>query len=281
MKRFIYTAGFAVLKAVYSMLPLSVATEGYDRLKPVKKVTISDPESDEAEIVAKFVCPNRLSAWRAETLFTKEPETIRWLRSMPAGSHLLDIGANIGMYSIFAGLRGVRVTAIEPEALNFGALCQNVVANSLGEFIYPIPIGVGSATELSRLNLPTVKLGSAMNSLGEPLDFEHKPFKPELTHGVMCYRIDDLVSDPQIGIPSHIKIDVDGLEAEVVKGAMETLKSDSVVSILIELNEGLEVDRELITIIEGLGYTQKEKSRSEVVDNDTFSNVFNFVFERK
>ena len=280
MKRFIYTAGFAVLKAMYSMLPLAVATEGYDRLKPVKKVNISDPDTDEPELIAKFVCPNRLSAWRAETLFTKEPETIRWLRRMPAGSHMLDIGANIGMYSIFAGMRGVRVTAVEPEALNFGALCQNVAANDLGDLIYPIPIGVGETTELSRLNLATVNLGGAMHSLGEPIDFEHNTFKPALTHGVMCYRIDDLVKDPQIGVPSHIKIDVDGLEAEVVKGAVETLKSESVVSILIELNEGLEVDRELITTIEGLGYTQKEKSRSEIVDKDTYSNVFNFVFER-
>ena len=43
---------------------------------------------------------------RAETLFTKEPDMIDWIDSFPEDFVLWDIGANVGIYSIYAGLKG-------------------------------------------------------------------------------------------------------------------------------------------------------------------------------
>ena len=51
-----------------------------------------------------FFCPNELSKWRVETLYTKEPETLEWIDEFEQNKEIIfwDIGANIGLYSIYA-----------------------------------------------------------------------------------------------------------------------------------------------------------------------------------
>ena len=45
----------------------------------------------------RFLCPGWLSILRAETLLTKEPETIEWIDSFARSETLWDIGANVGV----------------------------------------------------------------------------------------------------------------------------------------------------------------------------------------
>ena len=54
-----------------------------------------------------FFTPNDLCEMRVETLFTKEPETIKWIDnfSVKSNSIFWDIGANIGLYSIYAAAK--------------------------------------------------------------------------------------------------------------------------------------------------------------------------------
>ncbi len=54
-----------------------------------------------------YTAANPILFWRAKTLLTKEPETIAWLDRMVANDVFFDIGANIGMYSIYAGKKKV------------------------------------------------------------------------------------------------------------------------------------------------------------------------------
>ena len=66
------------------------------------------------------------------TIFSKEPTTIPWLEAIRADETLVDIGANIGLYSIYAAAyTGCRVYAFEPEALNYAELNKNVFVNDL------------------------------------------------------------------------------------------------------------------------------------------------------
>src|SRR5437879_5933266 len=63
-----------------------------------------------------FVATSALLLWRARTLFSKEPETIEWIRSFGPDDVFYDIGANVGIYSIFAGVRCRKIYAFEPES---------------------------------------------------------------------------------------------------------------------------------------------------------------------
>ena len=53
-----------------------------------------------------FYTPNALCYWRAKTFSTKEPGTLKWIDKFVANSIFWDIGANIGLYSIYAGKKG-------------------------------------------------------------------------------------------------------------------------------------------------------------------------------
>ena len=54
------------------------------------------------EIEMKFSVPNQLCQFRIDTFSTKEPETLDWIDSFSEDSILWDIGANIGLYSVYA-----------------------------------------------------------------------------------------------------------------------------------------------------------------------------------
>jgi hypothetical protein len=73
------------------------------------------------EHVFKFVTPNNLNLYRAKTFSTKEPETLEWIDQMDDGSCMWDIGANVGLYTIYAAKhRRCEVIAYEPSLiLNF------------------------------------------------------------------------------------------------------------------------------------------------------------------
>src|SRR3954454_23342205 len=75
----------------------------------------------------KFFCPSPLLTNRAETLLTKEPDTIKWIDSFPAESVFWDIGANVGVYSLYAATRpGLSILSFEPLAANFHVLSRNI-----------------------------------------------------------------------------------------------------------------------------------------------------------
>ena len=63
-------------------------------------------------VTAKFYGSSRHAVWRYKTLFLKEPETIEWLRALGPDDVLWDIGANVGVYSLYAAIvTGCRVVA--------------------------------------------------------------------------------------------------------------------------------------------------------------------------
>ena len=55
----------------------------------------------------KFFTPTKISEYRVKTLFTKEPDTIKWIDSFDNSKEFTfwDIGANIGLYSIYNSIK--------------------------------------------------------------------------------------------------------------------------------------------------------------------------------
>ena len=74
----------------------------------------------------EFCVPNRINYFRSETFSTKEPETLEWINSIPQGSVLWDIGANVGLYSCYAAkARDCQVFSFEPSVFNLEQLARN------------------------------------------------------------------------------------------------------------------------------------------------------------
>ena len=183
-----------------------------------------------------FHTPNLLTDYRARSILTKEPDTISWIDAFPSDSVFWDIGANVGTFTIYAGEKNLQVVAVEPSYLNLDLLARNVISNQLSQNVTIIPFGVGQSTSLQKLYLSSKQLtwGGAHNSLGLNIGFDGKPLQDPAILNSMSFSIDDLVEMLGIKSPTHIKIDVDGLEAEVLQGCTNCLKH--VKSILIEVD---------------------------------------------
>ena len=92
-----------------------------------------------------FTAPDWLSKYRADSFYEKEPETIEFLNSLTKDSILWDVGANIGIYSIYAGkVSGARVYSFEPSMMNLELLFRNIQENKLGNQITIIPIALSN-----------------------------------------------------------------------------------------------------------------------------------------
>jgi FkbM family methyltransferase len=177
--------------------------------------------------------------WRAQTYSTKEPDTLAWIDAFfRPGEVIYDIGANIGQYSLYAAkrLKGVcQVLAFEPEALNYAKLNRNIVLNGLSGTVLPYCLAVTERTGLDRFFSKTFAPGAALHALHRPVTQGEEAFAPQNQQGMMGVSLDDLTGHFGLGFPNHIKIDVDGIEDLIVRGAGRTLDGPALRTVLVEV----------------------------------------------
>lgn len=156
----------------------------------------------------------------------KEPKTVKWIEDyMKQGEIFYDVGACVGSYSFVAWANGCKVYAFEPSFSNFASLCKNIYLNKAD--IIPLQVVVSDKTGLYPFRYSDISAGSAL----------HNSNKTQFTQNISNYRLDDLIKQFELPIPNHIKIDTDGFELKVLKGAEKTLFKPEVHSILIEAIE--------------------------------------------
>lgn len=216
----------------------------------------------------------------------KEPETIDWIETFfHEGDVFYDVGANVGAYSLVASSfcqGNIQVYAFEPGFLNFPQLCKNVFTNSMQQSITTMQVALSNTTGMVVFNYENLIPGGAIHTLGEPIDYKGESFEPMVTQQVLSYRVDDLISQFKIPAPNHIKIDVDGIELDVLKGADQALGSPTLKTILLELEDG---DDEAIRITEylkahGLVFHSKHKFVYGG-ESGPLSRIYNYIFQRK
>jgi FkbM family methyltransferase len=154
-------------------------------------------------------------------LGTKEPATLAWIEAMPKDAVFWDVGANIGLYSLIAGRRGITTVAVEPGAVNYAALCRGIVANGLQETIFPLGVALSNKCIPSYIGFTH----EAGQSTGHGVEI-----------GVLKLSMDHLVNVFDLPRPTHIKIDTDGGDWNALVGCVGSLRS--VKSVIIETHDG-------------------------------------------
>jgi FkbM family methyltransferase len=184
----------------------------------------------------RMIVSNKHEYQRVGTLATKEPETVRWIAEhFGAGDTLFDIGANVGIYAILAAAQNPAgtVVAVEPMASSFARLCDNALLNGLAN-LRPYCVAIGAENGVGELQLASLEAASSMHSLGASGLTESFGESVVMRTGIGVVTIDSLAATT--GIPTLMKIDVDGGEDDVLAGATSVLHDPRLRSILIEFN---------------------------------------------
>lgn len=127
------------------------------------------------------------------------------LHLLRPGEHFLDIGANVGSYTVLAGgAVGARVTAVEPVPATFERLRRNVALNGMGEWTRCCQVGLSEQAGTLRFSRDLDTVNHVLTDT-EDLPAIEVPVQP----------LDDLVGQD---IPVLIKMDVEGHERAVLRG---------------------------------------------------------------
>lgn len=174
---------------------------------------------------------------------SREPETLAWIDRFVTPCLFWDVGANIGSYALYAGLKpGVSVAAFEPAAANFFALCRNISANGLSERVHAYCLAFAERTGLGELNLSQANAGGVFNVFDGAENYFGAAIQVTARHGAVGFSIDRFRRVFGLPAPDYLKIDVDSVEERILDGARETLADPQLRSILIEM-EGAETPR--------------------------------------
>lgn len=184
-----------------------------------------------------------------------------WItRHLPATGVFVDVGANIGAYTLWAashlGAQG-RVVAIEADPTNFAGLCANVALNPSAGTVTPLNVGVGAEVG----DLPFYHNGSD-NPGGH--SFVHHPGHRLL--GTIAVRpLHDVLSEQGVDSIDVLKIDIEGFEREVLRRFFADCRAKADLRpshVIMEMGEGpLAADpaynSDLLEIMASAGYRQK------------------------
>jgi FkbM family methyltransferase len=159
------------------------------------------------------------------------------------GHIVIEVGANLGAHTVglarLVGSTG-RVVAFEPQRLIFQTLCANIALNSLENVdCYWSAV----ARENGTITVPELTPHIANNFGGLSLGSANNGFR------VPCVTLDEFVGLSRLDL---VKIDVEGMEADVIRGAENLLRKFRP-ALYVE-NDRIEKSHDLIQLIISLGY---------------------------
>jgi len=188
----------------------------------------------------RFGCETELETWRAEALLTKEPGTIAWLDTLPVGSVLYDVGANIGVYTLYAARRvgpDGMVYAFEPHVANAVSLLRNVQANGFQDRVRVLTCALHSSSGCRPFYYRSLMAASSGSQLGHQRDEEDtNTFTPKGVELKVYMSVRQLIVKCIARVPYAIKIDVDGNELEILRGALVSYVGNWPLTIQVEMH---------------------------------------------
>jgi FkbM family methyltransferase len=173
-------------------------------------------------------------------VMTKHEEDIMGLFRPKKGDTVVDVGAHMGRYTIpsskYVGASG-KVIAVEAHPYNFRILQHNLWLNKLKNVI-ALNWAVYSKKSILKLYLPDEDLGYTMHHslMTNYLSTKYNKDIERRYVEVEADTLDNLLKNRAITIVDWMKIDVEGAEYEVLKGAKEILSANKPMSILVEVH---------------------------------------------
>lgn len=232
--------------------------------------------------MVKYGVPNAMALWRVSSFQTKEPETVKWVSEFQADDIFVDIGANMGLYTLFAAVHcGAHVYAFEPESQNYALLNRNIRMNNVADRVVAWCCALTEARSIDRLYMSSTGVAGSGHEYGAEVDPELKPTTAAFAQGSLGYALDELITLQVLPIPNHVKIDVDGIEHLVVKGASQTFQHPDLQSVLIEISPHLEQHARLIDEMAefGFGFDPDQVERARRKEGNT-KDYAEYIFRR-
>jgi FkbM family methyltransferase len=193
----------------------------------IVKISLSGQEASFAS--SSFVEFKRIMALGSEKKII-EP----FLGKVAAGDVVFDIGASVGLYAVFlakkVGDKGL-VVAFEPELQSRERLLEDFRINSLGN-VKVFKDGLGSE-EGKQFLVPDTNFASGAHGV-----FKERSAgsDPKRTTEINIFTGDGFIRQNSLPTPNVLKVDVEGMEWDVLSGLTETIKKPDCRLILCEVH---------------------------------------------
>lgn len=195
------------------------------------------------------------------------------LHVLRPGDLFVDIGANIGTYTILASkVVGAHTVSVEPLPSTYAHLENNIHYNRIGGLVEARNVGLAG----ERGNL---LFSADLDTMNHIVDDAYAG--PKVRVDVLS--MDELLADR---VPVAMKIDVEGFERQVLSGGAKTLASPNLRAIVIEVNEHEQrydrTGKTALNMLRDVGFVSYRYDARErrIVPSDEHSTYGNYVFIR-
>jgi FkbM family methyltransferase len=173
-----------------------------------------------------------INIWHTPKLFEKAERQLFCAEIKP-GTVVLDVGANIGIYTLLAAKRGARVFAIEPDPKNMQCLRHHLKINGLEDRVTLLEMA--ATARPGRVRLYQTPINSGATTLfghGEYVEIEGRTI--------------DSLELPAIDI---CKMDIEGAEYVALSGMKRTLERSPTMKLLVEYSAHFPDTRQLLSLL--------------------------------
>ncbi|MGC2697738.1 MAG: FkbM family methyltransferase [Candidatus Angelobacter sp.] len=204
----------------------------YQRILP-KHFLVRTKFDDDLSLDLDLTGDFGLYFWHYPNFYEKE-EIEAFCSLVIPGCTVLDVGANVGLYTLLAAKRGAQVFAVEADSLNAAMLRHHVKINGFEGRVTVLEI---AATEIEK----TVSLYRNPQNMGESNILERGQFI-----GTVAGRTLDSLNLPPLDI---CKIDVEGAEFAALVGMQQTLKRSPHLKLFVEYAEAFGNSQALLSYL--------------------------------
>lgn len=219
-------------------------------------------ESPFARLVSPIVLPdgNRLVwSWDVDAFWLREmikeiyeDRVYERCFRVDEGDVVVDVGANVGVFTLKArkqtGERG-RVIAFEPEKKNYVRLCRNIGVNRFYD-VFPMNVAV---TDFDGITDFYVKDASVEHTLLPVTSLSYET-RTVTVRKVQARRLLSVLNELGVSQVDFLKIDAEGVELEVLRGAKELLSDKRIKKVSVATYHSKEETKTVGNFLQSLGY---------------------------